>query len=206
MIGRTIIWVWLVGSLFFFTTVAAEEAVGFFNPPNEADIPDNEFGEVVKYGKSLFWNTQQMGSPYIGNGLNCSNCHLNNGRQANSSPLWAAHGMYPAFRKKNGHVNTYEERLQGCFTYSMNGTPPASGSKELTALIAYSYWLSSDVPLAKEMPGRGYPELDKAAQVPDTDRGKLVYSEKCVICHREWWWHVAKRSLCVSAAMGREQL
>lgn len=182
---KSILWAYLVSSLLFVTSTTAEETVEFFSPPNEADIPNNEFGDTVKYGKSLFRNTQQMGSPYIGNGLNCRNCHLNDGRQANSSPLWAAHGMYPAYRKKNDQVNTYEERLQGYFTYSMNGTPPASGSKELTALITYSYWLSGGVPLGKEMPGRGYPELDKAAQTPDTQRGKKVYSDKCTICHAE---------------------
>ena len=154
-----------------------------FTPPDESSIPDNDYGEVVRYGKSLFFDTQQLNPTYVKNGMNCRNCHLDNGRQADSSPLWAAIGMYPAYRKKNDHVNTYEERLQGCFTYSMNGTPPASGSKELTALIAYSYWLSGGVPLGKEMPGRGYPELAKAAQAPDTKRGELVYRSSCAICH-----------------------
>lgn len=154
-----------------------------FTAPDEATIPDNEYGEVVRYGKSLFFDTQQLNPEYVGNAMNCRNCHLNNGRQADSSPLWAAFGMYPAFRKKNNHVNTYEERLQGCFTYSMNGTPPASGSKELTALIAYSYWLSTGVPLGKEMPGRGYPELAKPASAPDVKRGQQVYTDTCAICH-----------------------
>lgn len=154
-----------------------------FTPPDEAAIPDNEYGEVVRYGKSLFFDTQQLNPEYVGNGMNCRNCHLNNGRQADSSPLWAAFGMYPAFRKKNNHVNTYEERLQGCFTYSMNGTPPASGSKELTALITYSYWLSAGVPLGKEMVGRGYPELAKPVLAPDVERGQQVYTDSCAICH-----------------------
>jgi ABC-type lipoprotein release transport system permease subunit len=33
-------------------------------------------------------------------------------------------GLYPAYRAKNGHVNTFAERLQGCFRYSMNGKAP----------------------------------------------------------------------------------
>lgn len=175
----------MIGGLTFSLSVTAESPVEYFNPPIDANIPDSKFGDMVKYGKSLFRNTQQMGKPFVNNGLNCSNCHLDDGRQANSSPLWAAHGMYPAFRKKNGYVNTYEERLQGCFTYSMNGKPPESGSKELTALITYSYWLSKDVPIGKEMPGRGYPALKKAALTPDVQRGKQVYTDKCAICHTE---------------------
>ena len=180
---RGAVWVSVIGSLLFVFSLTLADEGTHFSPPQEADIPDNEFGDVVRYGRSLFRDTQQLGSPYVGNGLNCSNCHLNDGRQADSSPLWAAIGMYPAYRKKNGRVNTYEERLQGCFTYSMNGSPPASGSKELTALIAYSYWLAASVPLGKEMPGRGYPELDKALQQPDPERGKQVYMDKCAICH-----------------------
>ncbi|GHA91787.1 hypothetical protein GCM10007159_11630 [Modicisalibacter luteus] len=42
----------------------------------------------------------------------------------NSAPKWAAFGMYPAYRGKNDKVNTLAERIQGCFTYSMNGIPP----------------------------------------------------------------------------------
>ena len=41
--------------------------------------------------------------------------------------MWGAYPAYPAYRKKNNKVNTYEDRLQGCFLYSMNareGQPP----------------------------------------------------------------------------------
>lgn len=162
---------------------AAPEGPVHFVPPSEADIPDNQFGEAVRYGKSLFMNTQQLRGKYVGNDLNCVNCHVNKGRQANSAPLWAAYPLYPAYRKKNDHVNTYEERIQGCFTYSMNGTPPPSGGKELTALVTYSYWLATGAPTGKSLPGRGYPKLDKPAEEPSTSRGKQVFADNCAICH-----------------------
>jgi thiosulfate dehydrogenase len=104
-------------------------------------IPDGEFGDKVRKGYELFVNTQQLRGKYVGNELNCSNCHMDAGRKANASPLWAAYFAYPAYRKKNDKVNSFEERIQGCFTYSMNGKAPASGSAELVALSAYSYWL-----------------------------------------------------------------
>lgn len=64
--------------------------------------------------------------------------------------------MYPAYRKKNDKVNTYAERIQGCFQFSMNGKPPAADSPQMTALAVYSYWLSTKAPTGVEIAGRGY--------------------------------------------------
>jgi thiosulfate dehydrogenase len=154
-----------------------------FVPPNEEDIPDSPFGDAVRYGMSLFNNTQQLRGKYVGNALNCANCHLDSGRRANSAPLWAAYPMYPAYRKKNDHVNTIEERIQGCFTYSMNGSAPPSGSKELTAFVAYNYWLSTGAAIGEALSGRGYPKLAKAAEEPSVSRGEAVFKNNCAICH-----------------------
>lgn len=162
---------------------AAPDGLASFTPPSEDAIPDNPFGEAVRYGKSLFVDTQQLRDKYVGNGLDCANCHLDSGRKADSAPLWGAYPMYPAYRKKNDHVNTMEERIQGCFRYSMNGMPPPSGSKELTAMVAYSYWLSTGAPIGKAQPGRGYPKLAKPAEEPDIVRGKKVFEANCAICH-----------------------
>lgn len=162
---------------------AAPQGPVSFTPPNESEIPDNQFGEMVRYGRDLFLNTDQLRGKYTGNGMRCVNCHLDRGRKADSAPLWAAYTMYPAYRKKNDKVNTMEERIQGCFRYSMNGTPPPSGSKELTALLTYHYWLAQGAPTGKALPGRGYPKLEKPAKTPDFARGKAVYEASCAICH-----------------------
>lgn len=162
---------------------AAPGGEATFTPPAEADIPDNQFGEMVRYGRDLFLHTDQLQGTYTGNGLKCANCHLDRGRKAGSAPLWAAYGMYPAYRKKNDKVNTIEERIQGCFMYSMNGTPPASGSRELTALVTYHYWLATGAPVGKALPGRGFPKLDKPAEKPDYVRGEQVYRDNCALCH-----------------------
>ncbi len=156
-----------------------------FSPPDESAIPDNQFGEMVRLGRDLFVHTQQLKGKYVGNGLNCVNCHLDAGRLANAAPLWAAYPMYPAYRKKNDKVNTMEERIQGCFRYSMNGKPPPAGSKELTAMVTYHYWLATGAPVGKALEGRGYPKLQKAAKEPDIDRGRKVYEANCAICHGE---------------------
>ena len=154
-----------------------------FRPPDESRLPDDEFGAMVRLGKEIFVNTRQHAGKFVGNGLDCANCHLDDGRHPNSAPLWAAYVKYPAYRKKTGRVDTYEERLQGCFRYSMNGTAPASGSRELTALVTYSYWLATGAPVGEKLQGGGYPELPKPASTPDIKRGARIYAENCALCH-----------------------
>ncbi|MDO6611214.1 c-type cytochrome [Shewanella sp. 1_MG-2023] len=122
-------------------SVAKEANAQYLMPSPLSSIPKGEFGDKVRKGYQLFVNSQQMRDTYVGNELNCVNCHMNAGNKANASPLWGAYMAYPAYRKKNDKVNSFEERIQGCFTYSMNGKAPESGSEPLVAISAYSYWL-----------------------------------------------------------------
>lgn len=156
-----------------------------FIPPSEDSLPADKFGELVLEGKDLFIHTDKLRGKYVGNSLKCVNCHMDAGRHADASPLWAAYTMYPAFRKKTGRVDTFEERLQGCFKYSMNGTAPPAGSRELVALTTYSYWLASNAPVGVSLPGRGYPKVEKPAQTPSIERGARVYAAQCSLCHGE---------------------
>ncbi|WOE77127.1 c-type cytochrome [Pseudomonas protegens] len=158
----------------------------YFQPPAESELPDNAYGKLVREGHALFVDTKRLAPQYVGNGLNCSNCHLDQGRLANSAPLWGAYPMYPAYRKKNDKVNTFAERLQGCFQFSMNGgKPPAADSPEITALSVYAYWLASKAPLGVELPGRGYPDVAQPAKGYDLKRGAAVYQAQCAVCHGE---------------------
>lgn len=154
-----------------------------FVPPDESDIPDNEFGESVRLGKHIFENTQQYAARYVGNKLNCANCHLDNGRRANSAPVWAAYGLYPAYRKKTGQIDTIQSRIQGCFTYSMNGTAPEWDSKEMVALVTYHYWMAKKAPTGVKLPGQGFVKVAKPALTPDLKRGEEVFKNNCAICH-----------------------
>lgn len=142
-----------------------------------ADIPQGAFGDKVRLGYQLFVNTQQLRGQYVGNELNCSNCHMDAGRKANASPLWAAYLAYPAYRKKNDKVNSYQERIQGCFTYSMNGKAPESGSKELVALSAYSYWLAMSGLMDKYKVAGDVPELSDADLIKGGKRDDFALPE-----------------------------
>jgi thiosulfate dehydrogenase len=154
-----------------------------FQPPHEESIPHDAFGKTVKYGEKLFTDTQVLRGKYVGNKLNCVNCHLDRGRLANAAPMWAAYVNYPAYRKKNDMVNTLAERIQGCFRYSMNGKAPAVDSDVIKAMETYFFWLAKGAPVGENMQGRGYPALPKPDKAPDIQRGQLVFKNNCALCH-----------------------
>lgn len=169
------------------TTVAAAahaEALPGFTPPPDSAIPNDPFGALVREGRDIFTNTPQYAGQYVGNGLNCESCHLDAGRRPNSAPMWAAYVRYPRYRAKNGKVNSFAERLQGCFRFSMNGKAPAADSNVIQALTAYSYWLATGAPTGKDLAGYGYPTQGfEPRQAPSYARGKQVYASHCALCH-----------------------
>ena len=154
----------------------------YFVPPEVGDIPTSKYGEMVKLGRNIFVDTQHYAKRYVGNGLNCSNCHLQEGRKAYAGPLWAAYPMYPEFRNKTRDVVTFEERVQDCFRFSMNGIAPTLDSPEIKAITSYAHWLSTGAPFNKELPGRGFARLGKPRD-PTPFNGEKLYKESCASCH-----------------------
>ena len=120
--------------------VAADAA---FSPPAESTIPAGPDGDAIRRGRLIFTASAAHAGQYVGNGLTCSNCHLDAGRKADASPMWAAWVSYPAYRAKNGRVNTMEDRIRDCFLYSMNapaskaGAPPPYGDDIYRDLQSY---------------------------------------------------------------------
>jgi thiosulfate dehydrogenase len=155
-----------------------------FTPPNFDTVPDTPLGTMIRYGRDVFVNTQRYGQPYVGNKLNCVNCHLDAGRLANAAPLWAAYVSYPAFRAKNEQVDTFERRLEDCFRFSMNGRMPPGDSLVITSLVSYSYWLATGAPVGAQLAGRGFPEVPQPPLPASVDRGQAVYTTHCAACHQ----------------------
>jgi thiosulfate dehydrogenase len=162
---------------------AAVASSAAFEPPSDNDIPAGKLGDSVRLGEKIFREPDIYATAYVGNDLRCSSCHLQEGRLAGASPMWAAYVAYPAYRAKNGHVNSFEERLQGCFRYSMNGKAPPLGDPVLIALESYSYFLAKGLPTDEPAPGRGFPRLPKPPLTADYARGSEVYAQKCTACH-----------------------
>ena len=160
-------------------------------PPTMDDLEKSamhpELKRVIRRGYDLFMNTQQLRGKNVFNSMNCSSCHMGEGRLPYAGPVWPAVVTLPDYRGKNNHVNNLEERIAGCFSFSMNGKPPAYGSDDMLALSAYHQWLAKGAEMYPAAPiyGRGYPKLSDPQQKPDYARGKQVYEAKCSICHAD---------------------
>ena len=154
-----------------------------FSPPPESAIPKGPLGDSVRRGEAIFTATHKYAGPFVGNNLNCSNCHLDRGRKAESIPMWGAWPLYPQFRAKNGRVNTMALRIQECFLYSMNGKKPPADSDVVTDLQSYFAWLATGAPTGETLPGAGYPVLPASADPPDPKRGAQLFDKNCAACH-----------------------
>lgn len=154
-----------------------------FTPPLAKDAPADAYGDAVRLGENLMTQTATFAPENVGNGLACSNCHLDAGRKAGAAPLWAAFVNFPAFRKKNGEINSFQKRVQDCFVYSMNGTAPPLGSPELLAIESYAAYMARGLPSGMSPPGRGFPKLADPQLKPDDVRGAAIFAEKCSACH-----------------------
>lgn len=160
-----------------------------FSPPAVADIPEGPDGDAIRRGLAIFDDARTHAAQFVGNSMACKNCHLDSGRRADSSPMWAAWVAYPQYRKKNASINTMEDRIRGCFAYSMNasnspsGAPPPYGSDVYRDLEAYFKWLAQGAPTGRSMQGSGYPTPPLPAGGYDPARGSNTFEAKCTACH-----------------------
>lgn len=151
-------------------------------PPRIEDLRDSKYAEMVNYGRNIFIDTKKYARRYVGNGLNCSSCHLQEGRKPYAAPMWAAFPLYPMYREKNKQVVSFQERIQECFRYSLNGMAPALDTPEVEALTVYAHWLSTGIPQGAIMPGRGFVRIDKTYD-PSVFNGEVIYKQYCAMCH-----------------------
>jgi len=152
-------------------------------PPAFSEIPEGPEGDMIRLGRFLFSNTQVLRGTFVNNDQSCSNCHMGEGTAKSAAPVWATAVDFPQYRSKNKHVNTTAERIAGCFTYSMNGTPPPAQHKVMVALESYMKWLGKGIPSDAKLKVRGFQYLPLPAKTPDYARGQAVYEARCAVCH-----------------------
>ena len=149
-------------------------------------IPNTPLGDMIRFGRDVFVDTQRYAKKYVGNTLNCVNCHLDAGRQANSAPLWAAYVAYPAFRTKNEQVNTLRAAPRRLLPLFDERPHAAAGQRSsITALVSYSYWLATGAPVGAQLAGRGFPAGSRRRRCRRARaRGEAVYATHCAACHQ----------------------
>lgn len=151
-------------------------------PPAESTIPKGPEGDAIRLGKLLISDTRKQLPNNVGNGLNCTNCHLGAGTVAYAGPFVGLWGMFPEYRSRGANINSLQDRINDCFQRSMNGKALAYDSKEMNAMLMYMRWLSTGVPTGTPVAGRGMGKVNTAL-VPNAAHGKTLYMQKYASCH-----------------------
>lgn len=193
----------LFASLIFVLVIGPEQLTAWFNsfsqqqftestsrwlPPDWKELPADETGQLIRYGRELVMQTSAYLGPAgsvkpMSNGMNCQNCHLDAGTKPFGNNYSAVASTYPKFRPRSGTEESIEKRVNDCFERSLNGEALADDSREMQAIVAYLKWIGQDVPKGVTPPEAGLialPYLDRPAS---SDKGRLVYAAKCVVCH-----------------------
>ncbi|HLK34676.1 MAG TPA: c-type cytochrome [Terriglobales bacterium] len=144
-------------------------------------IPAGPAGASIRRGQNIFDYTPRYAARYVGNRMNCADCHLQSGRAPYSGPMVGLTHIYPTYNDRAGQVISLARRIQQCFVRSENGRPPAPESKEMQALLAYIGWLSRDHPKGSSYPGQGLVDLPQLHG--DRGRGATIYGKQCAVCH-----------------------
>lgn len=150
--------------------------------PADSTIPAGPKGVAIQEGRKLLTETHLRLPKNVGNGLNCTSCHLAGGTTANASPWIGIWGVFPEYRSRSGKVISLQERVNDCFERSMNGKPIAYDSDEMNNILAYMQWLSTGVPTGTSVKGRGFGPIDQKLAANPAN-GKQVYGAKCASCH-----------------------
>ncbi len=151
-------------------------------------LPVDENGELVRYGRNLIENTSFYFGPvgkvaHISNGMNCQNCHLEAGTKPWGNNYGAVASTYPKLRDRSGHIESIEKRVNDCFERSLNGHAIDSNSREMRAIVAYIKWLGKEIPKGTKPKGSGIMDLHHLARAASPLKGQIVYTANCERCH-----------------------
>lgn len=161
--------------------IAAQPAAPW-SPPAPDSVPAGPKGAAIEAGRLLLTETRQRLPANVGNGLNCSSCHLSAGTVPLASPWVGVWGVFPEYRSRSGKVISLQDRVNDCFERSMNGKPLGYNSAEMNNILSYMQWLSSGVPTGASVQGRGFGRIDQTLRA-DAAHGQQVYADKCASCH-----------------------
>lgn len=155
------------------------------------DIPEGAEGELIRYGLELIRNTANYIGPdgingnYLGNKMNCTNCHVDAGTRPYGFNFYSTYGNYPQYRSRENAVLSIEQRVNNCVERPHNGIPLPLDSKEMTAIVSYIKFLGTNVSKGETKKGSGGIGIDFIDRPADPVRGKQIYLKECARCHME---------------------
>lgn len=169
-------------------TNAVARQLSFWKGPDATYAPQNDTGELIRYGHELIVNTAAYLGPKgsvakITNGMNCQNCHMEAGNKIWGNNYGAVASTYPKFRERSGSEEDLYKRVSDCMERSLNGQTLPPDSREMQAILQYINWLGHDVPKNEVPNGAGIFNLPYLNRAADPAKGHQVYAAKCASCH-----------------------
>jgi thiosulfate dehydrogenase len=167
-------------------TVAQSGEVGtHWRPPADSQIPNDSLGASIRRGLALVMHTTDSLPAYAPGNIDCTNCHIDGGRNATAAPLTGSHARFPKYLDRAGAVVGLADRVNYCFTRSLAGRRLPAESREMQDILAYLAWLSTGVAVGdgNKLAGAGGLPSMPAGIRGDSSRGAQVYATKCVSCH-----------------------
>jgi len=153
--------------------------------PNQA--PHSIKAYALK-GYEIMIDTQKYAKEYVGNKLNCTNCHFaagdTHGGIQGGIALAGVAAKYPLFNPSLNQIIDLKARINNCFEKSLNGKALPENSEEMMSLLIYLQWISKDVPIYSEIPWLGLKPLKKEYK-GSIKAGKKLYFTYCSLCHGE---------------------
>lgn len=171
------------------TKETTSKDTSIFETPDTSAIPHDQFGDMVRYGRELIVNTAYYIGPegkvgkYLGNKMNCTNCHLDAGTRPYGLNFFSTHARYPQYRGRENMVLNLGERINNCVERPHNGIPLPLSSREINAMECYIKWLSTNVPVGHHVKGDEMPELEFPDRAADVQKGAAIYTAECASCH-----------------------
>jgi len=154
-----------------------------YKPPVVDSTPDDPFEASVYRGLAIMTHTRDSLPSYVGGNLNCTSCHLDEGRRPDAAPLIGATARFPKYMDRVNAVIPIEDRVNYCFTRSLGGSKIPADSREMADIVAYLSYISRGVPVGEHVKGEGMVKM--ALLTGDSTRGKSLFGENCARCHGE---------------------
>lgn len=152
-----------------------------WRPPSLDDLGNDSLSSAIRRGHALVTATAESLPRFVGGNLNCTSCHLDEGRRGTAAPLTGTYARYPKYIDRTGAVVSMADRVNYCMTRSLAGSRLPNDSREMQDMLAYLAFLSRGVPMGAHLAEEGMPAMPKA--VGDTARGAEVFRTTCARCH-----------------------
>jgi len=167
-------------------TYAVKDKTGASLPaysiPSDTAIFQHPDAEEILYGQRLLNETRRLLPDHVGAAMNCSSCHIVQGKKPLGAPFINTYNSFPQFNPRAEREMSLEERINGCMIRSMNGKKLAPDSREMQAMVTYMKWLAQDVPHGAKVQVQNSGPIDTNL-VPDPVRGRHIYAAQCASCH-----------------------